>query len=93
VHGKKADVWAAGITLFILATQVHPFAHHKGLPDLLQAISHDKIDYSRIEDPGLVSLLQKMLEREPNIRATARELLEDEWLRPVEIFEAAVSSM
>ena len=71
----------------MLATQVHPFSQHKGLSDLLYAIGNVEIDYSSISDPGFVSLLQKMLTRDPDERASMRELLKDEWLGPVDIYE------
>ena len=46
MHGKRCDVWAAGITLFRIAAQSHPFTYSKGMPALIYSVVHDEVDYS-----------------------------------------------
>ena len=51
VSGRKADIWAAGMTLYILATnQEHPLANANGPLDLKEKIKNFKINSTLINN-------------------------------------------
>jgi serine/threonine protein kinase len=76
--GFKSDIWAAGVTLYQLATSSLPWKVCDGRDIDMGTLRHDiqssDIDYSRILDPDLVLVLQNMLNRDPVERMLSGEL-------------------
>ena len=76
--GFKSDIWAAGVTLYQLATSSLPWKVCDGRDIDMGTLRHDiqssDIDYSRILDPDLVCVLQNMLNRDPVERMLSGEL-------------------
>ena len=51
IRGRKADIWAAGMTLYILATnQQHPFATANGPLDLTEKIKNFEVNSNLIDN-------------------------------------------
>ena len=46
MHSKRVDMWATGVTLFVIATERHPFDAEKGLFNLIYSVTNDVVDYS-----------------------------------------------
>ena len=68
--GYAADLWAAGICLFIFTTGYLPF--YSTIPtQLFDQIAHSNINYEKYPDmsPNLVSILKSVLEKDPQKRA------------------------
>jgi [calcium/calmodulin-dependent protein kinase] kinase len=71
IHGKCTDIWAAGITLFMMATLRHPF-ESEDMYELKPKILETEPDYSvfKSQDAKFVELLKKMLCKDPQHRVT-----------------------
>lgn len=74
--GYAADMWAAGVCLYIFVTGLLPF--YSEVPtDLFEMISRAEIDYSGLGLSNLlVDLLKKCLERVPSKRAGLGDCLQ-----------------
>jgi serine/threonine protein kinase len=76
--GFKSDIWAAGVSIYQLATSSLPWKVCDGreidLGMLRSDIQSADIDYSSISDPDLVFALQNMLNRDPKKRMLSGEL-------------------
>lgn len=79
--GYAADLWAAGICLFIFTTGYLPF--YSTIPtQLFDQIAHSNINYEKYPDmsPNLVSILKSVLEKDPQKRAGVGDLLKHPFL-------------
>jgi serine/threonine protein kinase len=76
--GFKSDIWAAGVSIYQLATASLPWKVCDGREIDLCMLRNDirsaDIDYSSISDPDLVVVLQNMLNRDPAKRMLSGEL-------------------
>ena len=79
----RLDVWAAGITLFIMATGRYPYPVHKSLFQTFQIISTTDVDVPADLPPPLQQLLHGMLARDPAARLTIDQVAESPWLADV----------
>ncbi|XP_044473259.1 calcium-dependent protein kinase 9-like [Mangifera indica] len=83
-YGKEADVWSAGVTLYILLSGVPPFwaETEKGIFD---AILQGETDFESKPWPNISSsakdLVRRMLTADPKKRITSAEVLEHPWIR------------
>ncbi|KAH7289952.1 hypothetical protein KP509_30G025300 [Ceratopteris richardii] len=83
-YGPEADIWSAGVILFILLSGVPPFwaETEQGIFD---AILKGQIDYSSDPWPsishGALDLVKKMLTQDPKERLTAAQVLSHPWIR------------
>lgn len=83
-YGPEADIWSAGVILYILLSGVPPFwgETEKGIFD---QVLHGEIDFMSDPWPGISEsakdLIRRMLDRKPKNRPTAHEVLCDPWIR------------
>ncbi|XP_052179134.1 calcium-dependent protein kinase 2-like [Diospyros lotus] len=83
-YGKEADIWSAGVMLYILLSGVPPFwaETERGIFD---AILKGNIDFASNPWPSISSsakdLVRKMLTRDPSRRITSAQVLEHPWIR------------
>ena len=85
--GSKADVFSAGVTLFLMLTRSPPFrgAQTKD-PYYRRLCAHDKKAYWKIFGSLELSdeakdLFEKMAEREPTARLSVSQVLEHPWVK------------
>ena len=73
--GYAADMWAAGVCLYIFVTGKLPF--YSTVPmDLMDAIKEGEVPYDGLDlSPELLSLLKMTLEKDPNQRAGVGDCL------------------
>ncbi|XP_042411463.1 calcium-dependent protein kinase 16-like [Zingiber officinale] len=83
-YGPEIDIWSAGVILYILLCGVPPFWAETE-QGVAQAILKGAIDFTRDPWPNVSesakNLVQQMLEPEPKLRLTAKQVLEHSWLQ------------
>eukprot|EP00756_Hemistasia_phaeocysticola_P030375 Hpha_TRINITY_DN16283_c7_g1::TRINITY_DN16283_c7_g1_i1::g.16355::m.16355/K07359/CAMKK2; calcium/calmodulin-dependent protein kinase kinase 2 len=81
--GKSNDVWALGVTLYILMYGYAPFKECSNEILLYNSILDDDIEYPEEppHKPELLALLKRMLERNPLMRITLNEVRNNPWVR------------
>ncbi|KAF3658885.1 Calcium-dependent protein kinase 7 [Capsicum annuum] len=83
-YGPEIDIWSAGVILYILLCGVPPF-WAESEQGVAQAILRGAIDFKREPWPsiseGAKDLVRQMLEPDPKLRLTAKQVLEHPWLQ------------
>lgn len=83
-YGPEIDIWSAGVILYILLCGVPPFWAETE-QGVAQAILRGNIDFKREPWPNVSEnakdLVRRMLEPDPKLRLTARQVLEHTWLQ------------
>ncbi|CAM0953512.1 unnamed protein product [Alopecurus aequalis] len=83
-YGAEADIWSAGVILYILLSGVPPFwaENEDGIFD---AVLKGHIDFSSEPWPsisnGAKDLVKRMLQQDPKERLTAAQILNHPWIR------------
>src|SRR5690606_35726600 len=80
--GKMCDIWALGITFYIILFGKHPFNNLDTFIEIKNYIINNDIIIKKEKHiiPELYDLLCKMLCKEPSLRITTKKLLEHPFL-------------
>ncbi|KAE8671593.1 Calcium-dependent protein kinase 34 [Hibiscus syriacus] len=83
-YGHEADIWSAGVILYILLSGVPPF-YGETEQNIFDSILRGNIDFSSDPWPSVSSsakdLVRKMLQNDPKERLSAVEVLNHPWMR------------
>ena len=81
-YDEKCDIWSCGIILYILLCGYPPF-NGPSNNDIYSAIQHSKLLFKKENwqdvSKEAISLIKKMLEKNPRKRPSAEECLNDRW--------------
>lgn len=82
-YGPEADVWSAGVIVYILLCGVPPFWAEKE-HDIFEEVLHGDLDFTSDPWPNISAsakdLVRRMLVRDPKKRLTAHEVLCHPWV-------------
>ncbi|KAH9600413.1 Protein kinase domain [Trypanosoma melophagium] len=79
--GRKVDVWAAGVTLYVMLFGEHPFkGDEKNVDTLVESIMSGKYSFPSPVSPDLEHLFSVMLQPAPSKRWSVRKLLRHVWV-------------
>lgn len=73
VSGKAADIWSMGVSLYCLRYGRIPF-EEEGIIEMYEAIRTKEPYLPPDENPDLVDLMHRILEKDPNKRIQMAEL-------------------
>jgi calcium/calmodulin-dependent protein kinase kinase 2 len=73
ISGKAADIWSMGISLYCLKYGRLPF-HRDNVLEMYDSIRNEDLAIPPDEDPNLVDLLHRVLQKDPEQRMTMAEL-------------------
>ena len=95
LYGKSIDIWAAGVTLFLLLTGEYPFKG-SSLPEITEQLCNSEPPLHKIANKEIRQLLSAILVKEPERRPAAIDIVENEWLTrggqdPIELDLESVS--
>ncbi|KAF9595447.1 hypothetical protein IFM89_000365 [Coptis chinensis] len=83
-YGPEADVWSAGVILYILLSGVPPF-WAESEQGIFEQVLHGDLDFSSDPWPSISEsakdLVRRMLVRDPRRRLTAHEVLCHPWVQ------------
>ncbi|XP_022764820.1 serine/threonine-protein kinase GRIK2-like [Durio zibethinus] len=78
-HGKAADIWAAGVTLYYMVVGCYPFLADS-VPETYNKIVNCPLLLPDELDRGLKELLQCLLCKDPTLRITLDIVAEHPWV-------------
>ncbi|CAL9166015.1 calcium-dependent protein kinase 10-like isoform X1 [Musa acuminata AAA Group] len=83
-YGREADVWSAGVIIYILLSGVPPFWAETE-QGIFEEVLHGKLDFQSDPWPSISNsakeLVRKMLVRDPRRRLTAHDVLCHPWVQ------------
>ncbi|KAK8562219.1 hypothetical protein V6N13_148680 [Hibiscus sabdariffa] len=83
-YGPEADVWSAGVIVYILLSGVPPFWGETE-QEIFEEVLHGELDFASDPWPNISDsakdLVKKMLVRDPKKRITAHEVLRHPWVQ------------
>ncbi|KAF3678204.1 Calcium-dependent protein kinase 5 [Capsicum annuum] len=83
-YSQEADIWSAGVIIYILLTGVPPF-WGESEQEIFDEVLRAKIDFTSDPWPNISEdakdLVRRMLVREPKARLTAHEVLCHPWVK------------
>ena len=79
IHGEKTDIWALGITFYYLLTGEYPWKATSPL-ELKDQVCNQSIDFSLIKNDLAQDLLKKVLNKDPEKRASLDYMLSHPWI-------------
>ena len=77
-YTESADIWSAGILLYLMSTGRFPF-NNSSIPMLLNYIVNLPIEIPKTVSPELQDLIARILQKDPNKRITLEQIISHPW--------------
>ena len=81
--GELSDIWSLGIVLYVMLYGDFPF-QGDNIEILMEKIIHDKFAMENTISIKAQSLISKILVKNPVLRPSIKEILEDPWMQNVD---------
>ncbi|KAI5020841.1 serine/threonine-protein kinase GRIK1-like [Hordeum vulgare subsp. vulgare] len=82
-HGRAADTWAVGVTLYCMITGKYPFLGET-LQETYDKIANDPVEIPGDTSPQLADLMQRLLYKDPGDRMTLQAAAAHPWVAGAE---------
>ncbi|KAM3413394.1 hypothetical protein ACQJBY_004528 [Aegilops geniculata] len=82
-HGRTADTWAVGVTLYCMITGKYPFLGET-LQETYDKIANDPVEIPGDTSPQLADLMQRLLYKDPGDRMTLQAAAAHPWVAGAE---------
>ncbi|XP_048552475.1 serine/threonine-protein kinase GRIK1-like [Triticum urartu] len=82
-HGRTADTWAVGVTLYCMITGKYPFLGET-LQETYDKIANDPVEIPGDTSPQLADLMQRLLYKDPGDRMTLQAVAAHPWVAGAE---------
>uniref|UniRef100_A0AC34F122 Protein kinase domain-containing protein n=1 Tax=Panagrolaimus sp. ES5 TaxID=591445 RepID=A0AC34F122_9BILA len=79
-----SDIWSLGCILYLMVYGSPPFGHITSQMAKINAILYKDIEFEPTEDEQLLNCMQQCLQRDYQKRPSVAQLLEHQYLRPIE---------
>ena len=82
-YGKEVDMWSLGVILYVLIAARMPFQEEEGRPPIITQILQGIYVMGEAWEPkskSLQNLVHRLLTVQPELRATASEVMEHSWM-------------
>jgi serine/threonine protein kinase len=77
--GRKVDIWSLGVVLYAMCSGGMPWTSHDAREVRAQVLA-GRFELPRVVPPVIRSVIERMMDPDPEQRPTVSELLEDPWV-------------
>lgn len=81
-YNEKNDIWALGITIYVLLTGIYPY-DGTTKKEIINNIKHEPIEFNDLPlNNAQINLLQQLLQKNPDNRPNINQISSHHWLNP-----------
>ncbi|CUG86584.1 protein kinase, putative [Bodo saltans] len=90
-HGRAVDLWAAGVTLYVMLFNQYPFGRHGDTDSMIMdRIRKQEVQFPRKVSGSLEHLMRVMLRKDPAKRWTLEKVKSHAWVMGIDEFTMTI---